>query len=139
MNNDLKAAATNRFASPYQDLLGYEICEVKEGLARIRLDVSKKHMNAASIPHGGVYATILDAALGIAGSTDPEFEDPRFAVTLNLNINYVSLARGPVLYVEGRKTGGGKSIYFSEGEITDEEGNVVATGSATFKFTKRPT
>ena len=137
MNSETTRHHAERFASPYQNLIGYEITDIEKGFARIRLDLAEKHLNPASIPHGGVYATILDAALGIAGSLDENNTAMKFAVTLNLNVNYIAQAKGSVLVAEGRRTGGGKSIYFSHGEVVDEEGNVVATATATFKYVNR--
>lgn len=137
MTNETTSNIARRFASPYQNLIGYEIFQIDAGLARIRLDLQEKHLNPASMPHGGVYATLLDAALGIAGSLDAQHDTPKFAVTLSLNVNYIGRAKGNILTAEGRKVGGGKNIYFSEGEVRDEDGNIVATGTANFKFVRR--
>ena len=55
-------------------------------------------------------------------------------VTLSLNVQYLSVASGQMLIAEGRKTGGGRSVAFAEGEIKDEHGTVVATATANFKY-----
>ena len=105
--------------------------------ARFELTLGPEHLNPLGIPHGGVYATILDTALGSSGgwTGDPDSFLP--SVTLNLNVSYLSQPRGGTrLICEGHRVGGGRSIYFAEGVVQDETGQVLARATGTFKMVK---
>ena len=58
------------------------------------------------------------------------------AMTLNLNVSYLSRPKGDLLIAEGRRVGGGKSTFFGEGVIMDETGEKIATASGTFRYRK---
>ena len=124
------------FASAYgfQDLIGFRKTEFREGYARFELDLGSQHMNRAMVPHGGVHCSLLDTALGAAGVYKGLPNDFRRAVTLNLNVSYLAAPKGRVLIAEGRRVGGGKTIYFSEGHVEDETGLILARASGTFRL-----
>lgn len=130
---------TGGFTSAYgfQDLIGFRKTAFREGYVRFELDLGPQHMNRAMVPHGGVHSGLLDAALGAAGVYDGSPNDFRPAVTLNLNISFLAVPRGRMLIAEGRRVGGGKTIYFSEGHVEDETGLVVARASGTFRLLSR--
>ncbi len=129
--------SSGRFSAPFQNLLGYEISHIEQDLGRVRLELVDEHMNPIGIPHGGIYATLLDVALGVSGSLDRLSGERLFAVTLNLNVNFVAPAKGSVLIAEGRRVGGGKSIYFAEGTVTDDKGTIIAHGTGSFKYLRK--
>lgn len=106
--------------------------------ARFELDLGPQHLNPMGIPHGGVYATILDTTLGSAGCWEGNPDTFRPSVTLNLTVNYLARPQGTRLICEARRVGGGKSIYFSEGEIRDDTGVVLARASGTFRVMTPP-
>ena len=109
-----------------------------DGFARFELTLGSQHMNPQGIPHGGVYATLLDTTLGSAGCWGGSPERFLPAVTLNINVSYLSRPGGTHLVCEARRVGGGASIFFSEGEITDDTGIVVARATGTFKLLRPP-
>ena len=116
--------------------LGIERVHFAEGIARFELDAEAQHLNRLGIPHGGVYATLLDSALGAAGCWAGSPDAFRPAVTLTLTVSFVGQPKGRRLIAEGRRVGGGRSIYFSEGEVRDETGALVAQASGSFKVVK---
>ncbi len=48
--------------SPYFSLLGIQVCELREGYAKVVVQLDQKHLNPFGGIHGGVYASILDTA-----------------------------------------------------------------------------
>ncbi|MCA0205393.1 MAG: PaaI family thioesterase [Proteobacteria bacterium] len=129
------AEETTAAAAPhgFLHLLGLKRAHFAEGIARFELEAAAQHMNRMGIPHGGVYATMLDSALGAAGCWAGAPDRFRPAVTLTLNVSFIGRPQGQRLIAEGRRVGGGRSIYFSEGEVRDELGVLVAQATGSFK------
>ena len=119
---------------PMQALIGMEMTHWTEGEARFRLPLRPALMNRYGIPHGGLYAVLLDTVMGYAGSWTGDPERRQMVMTLTLTTNFLSRPAGEILIGTGRRTGGGRSTYFAEGTVTDERGTLVATGSATFRY-----
>ncbi|MEJ2002692.1 MAG: PaaI family thioesterase [Maritimibacter sp.] len=120
--------------SPVQELLGFRLVEWADGFARCELPVSEKLHNRHGIPHGGIYATLLDSAMGYAGSYTGSADQRLMSMTLSLNVNFLSRPKGGLLIATGRRTGGGAKTFFTEGEILDETGEKVATGTGVFRY-----
>jgi len=119
---------------PFQAHIGFEITEWAQGFCRVEQPMVDHIGNRYGIPHGGVHATLLDTAMGYAICYTGDPDDKQLAMTLALNVQYHGVAKGNRLITEGRRTGGGRSTVFAEGEIKDEEGNVVATATAVFRL-----
>lgn len=119
---------------PLQRTLGYAITGWSDGSARVELELSEVHENRHGIPHGGIYALLIDTAAGFSGTYRGESEPSEKAMTLSMTANFVGLPRGRRLIAEGRKTGGGRASFFSSVEVRDELGTLVATGSAALRY-----
>ena len=119
---------------PFQALLGFTIDDWADGYCRLTQPMLDHLGNRYGIPHGGVMATLLDTALGFAVCYTGDPNDKQLVMTLSLNTQFLSVARGQTLIATGRKTGGGRSVAFAEGEIKDEQGNLIATATAVFKY-----
>ena len=118
----------------FQKLLGFELVDWSEGFARFELPLTDKLGNRYGIPHGGVYASILDTAMGFAGCFTGSAQDRRLAMTLSLNVNFLAQPKGGMLIAEGRRTGGGRKSYFAEAVVLDDTGEKVATGTGVFRY-----
>ncbi len=119
---------------PYQELLGFRIVDWRQDYAKVELDVADRHYNRHGLPHGGVHASLLDTAFGFASCWCPYPGRVRRAMTLSLNMNYVGQLRGSKMIAEARVTGGGRSNFFAEGEIRDDTGALLATGSGALRW-----
>lgn len=119
---------------PYQTLLGYEIAEWDVGRSLVTMPILDCHTNRHGLPHGGVYAALLDTAMGFAGSYTPPGEEKRFALTLSMTTNFLSRPKGSLLKTEGRVTGGGRNTFFAEASVTDDTGELIATAVGTFRI-----
>ncbi|HMB13476.1 MAG TPA: PaaI family thioesterase [Roseovarius sp.] len=120
--------------SALQTHLGYRLTEWRADFARVELPLTPVLMNRQGLPHGGMHATLLDTAMGFAGCYTGDPDRAQMALTLSLTVNYLGQARGEVLIAEAWRTGGGKSTYFAEGEVRDETGALIATGSGVFRY-----
>src|SRR3954467_7912346 len=124
-----------RAHSGYADLLGYQMTGRKVDYAEVTLKVGPQHLNRASIPHGGVLATLLDSAAGFAAAYAEDPEKPLAVVTLSINVMFIGQAGlGDILTARGKRIGGGKSIAFAEAEITNQDGKSIARAEGVFKY-----
>jgi acyl-CoA thioesterase len=123
-------ARANRFWS----YLGVEVEAAGEGWVRLRVPVRDDLRNAASAPvHGGVLATLVDAAIGGAlGTYGTAAAGGVDQATLDLNVSFVGAARGDVIVAEGKILRRGRTIAFGETRVTDATGTLVAIGRATY-------
>ena len=119
---------------PFQRLVGFEITEWSADGCRLELPLRDDLGNRYGLPHGGVHATLLDTAMGFAGSWTGSEAERRMAMTLALNVQYLSRPRGEMLIARGWKTGGGRSTFFAEGVVEDDTGEVIAKGTGTFRY-----
>ncbi len=119
----------------FADLIGYRLTAWREHEAEIALEVDARHMNRSGRLHGGVLATVIDAACGFAGCYQAPPDQGRRAMTLSLNTQYIGpVPVGTRLTASARRGGGGRRIFFSTCEVRDQDGRLVATGSATYRY-----
>ncbi|MBM7069642.1 PaaI family thioesterase [Actibacterium sp. 188UL27-1] len=131
-----EAENTDILEEPYefQKLLGFRMVDWTAERVIIQLPMRGELTNRYGIPHGGVHAAMLDTVMGYAGCYTGDPDHIRQAMTLTLNVNYLSRPKGDVLIAEGRKVGGGKRSFFAEGTVRDETGERIATGSGAFRY-----
>ncbi len=118
--------------NPYLESMGIKLDAWQPGHVTMSLLTGASHANRTGVVQGGVVATILDAAAGYAGLLS-ETGEPGQAATISLAINYVAPARIGALRVEGRLTGGGRKVFFSEARVFDAAGALVATAQGSFR------
>lgn len=124
-------------SSPFLASVGAELIDRREGSATIALDISDKHLRTRGIAHGGVIATLLDTAMGVAVST--RTPDGYFAVTSQLNVNFIRPGwDGERLLITGDISHTGKTTAVARAEVLTNDGARVAIGSATFSFVRNP-
>jgi uncharacterized protein (TIGR00369 family) len=104
--------------------------EVDEGRVAFSCEPDESLYNPIGSVHGGVMCTILDSALGCAAhSTLPAGIG---YTSIEIKVNYlrpVQMGAGKLTAI-GTVTKRGRRVIFAEGEVVDEEGNVVATASS---------
>lgn len=121
---------------PFQELLGYEMTGWTDGWSRFNQPVIPQLTNRHGIVHGGVYSVLLDTVMAHAGCYTGDAESRVMAITLSMNVSFLSRPKGKMLVAEGWRTGGGKSSFFAEGKIHDETGELIATGTGVFRYRK---
>ena len=121
--------------SGFRTLVGYTTRAWREGYGEVELLLAERHMNVMGRAHGGVYATILDAALGQATAWCAVPGNARFCVTLSLTVSYLDGAEaGTTLIAIGRVTAIEGRIATCSAEVRDETGRLCATGQASFMY-----
>ena len=118
-------------------LLGFRLAEWREGFARVTVDLDERHRNRQGGLHGGVTATLVDAATGYCGIYEPDPEKRRGNVTVSLNVNFVSRPRGASLTCTAETIRAGRRLYFASAEVRDDTGNLIATAEAVYAYVDR--
>jgi uncharacterized protein (TIGR00369 family) len=115
--------------SPMYCHMQMEVKEAGEGHSLITLNARQQLHSLYGMLHGGVAATLLDSACGIAlGSL---LEPGEMCVTVDLRINYIANLKEGTLEGRGRVIHRGKQTGVSEAEIRDQAGNLIAVGMST--------
>ena len=121
--------------SGFNKVNGLRIVKWQDGEAMLRVDLRSDHLNPLGLVHGGLYATMLDVALAMSGNFRKAPDDLLPGLTLSLTLQYYAPLHLQDEYAiaKGRRTGGGKSIFFAEGEVLAPDGRVIAVASGVFK------
>jgi uncharacterized protein (TIGR00369 family) len=103
------------------------------GRGRLELVVAEGHLRTFGILHGGIFATLLDAAMGLsAASVAPEGHD---VVTVQLGVNFIRpVGPGERLVATGQVEHAGRRTAVARGEIRTDGGDLAALGTGTFMF-----
>jgi uncharacterized protein (TIGR00369 family) len=120
---------------PVAKLIGFNLRSVERGRAVLDLEAGPQHWNPMGGLHGGILCDLTDAAMGIAYSSTLE-EGEAFA-TVELKINFLRPVKQGLLIAEGRVVSGGRTLGYTEAEVRDEDGRLIAKASSTCK-TLRP-
>jgi len=116
---------------PFAEFLGIQIVGNEPGKARLTMALRPELMNSFHDAHGGVVMALADVALAVAAITQDG--SARGAITVDLSVSFLGPGKG-TLRAEARCLRAGRSLAFSEGEILDAEGHLVAKALGTFKL-----
>jgi len=123
--------------SPFLQSLGVTLVKRETGQAALHLNVGESHLRTRGIAHGGVIASLLDTAMGIAVAT--KMPPGCFTVTAQLNVNFIRPAwKGENLDIQGTVRHSGQTTAVAQAEVRTESGLLVATSSGTFSHVKDP-
>ncbi|MCI4368490.1 MAG: PaaI family thioesterase [Thermoplasmata archaeon] len=102
-----------------------------EGVGTVRGVVEKKHLNINGVVHGGVYATILDTAMGAAVVS--LLAKGEVTATTSLYVEFLRPAReGHELVARGEVQRRGRHLAFVRGLLTDAEGVTLGQAQGTW-------
>jgi len=116
---------------PILSTVGFDLDVVEEGRVVFTLEPAEHHYNPIGSVHGGVFATVLDSALGCAVHSVL----PAGAGYTSLDLN-VKFLRGMTVDTgratcEGRVVQRGRRTALAEATLTDERGRLLATATST--------
>lgn len=109
-------------------LVGLGEPEVDDGTARLVLEADERHLNVAGTVHGGLLATLVDAAMGAAVRS---LTDSEGAATSQLTITYLRPGTTGSLEVTARVSKRGDSLTMCEAEV-EQDGKALVHALATF-------
>lgn len=116
---------------PSARLLGWRFVslDAEAGVLRCAFTATEVFLNPAGVIQGGILASMLDEAMGPV--TAAVSGGAVFAQTLEMKISYLRAARPGEIFGEARLVQRGRDILFLDGRLTDGDGRVLATASAT--------
>jgi acyl-coenzyme A thioesterase 13 len=120
----------------YDFLLGDQhltFLSASRGSFKAHLKLSAKHVNSRKTIHGGVTATLVDWAGGLAIATHGL---EKTGASVDIHVNYISTAHvGDLIEIEGTANKVGRSMAFTSVKLTKlvdgELGPIIATASHT--------
>ena len=114
--------------------LGAEVEAADDGSARIAFEVTDEHLNPAGTLHGGVLATLVDTAMGVAvRTTTGEGEVP---ATSQLTVTYLRPGKPGPLSVTARLRTRGEHLTVCEADV-QQDGKDLVHAVATFALLER--
>jgi uncharacterized protein (TIGR00369 family) len=132
-DTERKAEGVKRFRG-FMAEMGATLTVWELDRAVIEMDVGDVHLNAIDVVHGGVIAALIDTAGAHSGIFCTVPGNIRQAMTVSLNVNLMGNVASGRLMADARKRGGGKTIFVASCDVTDEAGNLLATGEVTCRY-----
>ena len=109
--------------------LGARIAEAEPGRVVLELEAGPQHRHGGGVVQGGVITQIADAAMGMSLATYQP--DGIWNTTVELKINFVRPAVSGRLRAVGRVVEMSETLLFSEADVFDERGRLIARASST--------
>lgn len=135
MTNAKTISEDQTASRPYYRLLGLQVeAGTPAGHSSIRLESRAELENSRGDVHGGVVASMLDAAMGVAVRS--LLVNGASVATASLTVNYLEPARAPLL-AKGRVVRRGGTISSAEAVVEDGARRIVAHAIGTMRIIAR--
>ena len=116
--------------NPFFDSLDIYFAALGDGAAELEIPVAKMHYNFLGVVHGGVFAGLMDAAMGMAVMTKNQIGN-----ICSMQMNYLKQAgKGDVLKAEATVTQTDEAHCFCTCTIQNQRNDVLATGQGVFQI-----
>lgn len=128
---NVKRAEALLVAKPdgWMETLGARITESEPGRVVLELEARPQHRHGGGVVQGGVITQIADAAMGMSLATLQE--DGLWNTTIELKINFIRPVVSGHIRAVGRVVEMRQTLFFSEADVIDERGRLVARASST--------
>lgn len=115
---------------PFNKLIGIRVMRRHSDGVTIECKMREDHKNVAGVMHGGVAATMADAAVGIALAS--HFQGRRPCTTTDLKINYLRpIAEGKIV-ARSHLLRVGKQLCVGRVDMLDSQGKMAAVAIVTY-------
>ena len=120
---------------PFYRYMGIRLTRLSWGRSEIRMRVGKGLTQNAGFAHGGVSASLIDSAVGLALCTMIGKVD--LITTINLQVNFLAPAKPGLLTARGEIIHKGKRIAVGDAKVADQKGKMGSQGAATEMILKK--
>ncbi len=114
---------------PYFELQTMSLLEITYGRSKMKIDLKRDHLQPFGVVHGGVFASLIDAAGFWAVYSQAETNVGM--TTVELKINYLAPAVDGQLIATGNCIKIGKTLGLGEARVENESGKLLAHGTTT--------
>ena len=111
--------------------LGYDVVAAERGRVLVAVEPSEDHLNPAGTVHGGLAATLLDSAMGLAVQSTLEKGFAQTTLEFKISLVRSITPRTGRITAEGRVLNCGRRVGTAEGRLTDGTGRLLAHGTTT--------
>ena len=109
--------------------IGAKVSEVEAGRADVYIDVEEVHLNGTGTLHGGVYASLIDNAMGLSVLALVGVR----SATIQMDVHFLgSVSEGRII-CRSEVVHRTRRTATAEAKVQDETGNLVAMGTGTFR------
>lgn len=128
--NPAHAQALKEIANkgPFLQLLPMQITELDYGYCKLETPLSEKLNNPFGIPHGGVFASIIETATYWAVYCG--IDEDKGITTIDVKMDNLSSTKEGKLIAEGRQIKIGRTVCLAEAHVRDENGKLLAYGNS---------
>ena len=116
---------------PMAQTLNFWLAEVDKGYAVFECEPQEYHYNPIGVIHGGLAATLLDSALGVAVHTTLEKGMAYTTVQINVNLTRGIHNNIKKLRAIGKVIHSGRQVATAEARLVDENDKLYAHGTTT--------
>jgi uncharacterized protein (TIGR00369 family) len=109
--------------------IGAKVEEVEPGRSVLHIDVEDIHLNGTGTMHGGVYASLIDNAMGLSVLA---LVGVRTA-TIQMNVHFLGAVNSGRITCESEVLHRTRRTATAEAKVYDSEGNLVALGTGAFR------
>jgi acyl-CoA thioesterase len=120
---------------PFNALLGLEVKEIHDDGITIECPIRPDLWNGMGVVHGGVTATLADAAVGMALMQKHGGEQP--ATTVEMKVNYLRPAGKGSLLARSHLLKAGTTLAVGRVDIHDSAAHLIATALITYMYVGR--
>jgi uncharacterized protein (TIGR00369 family) len=111
--------------------LGYDVVAAERGRVLVAVEPTEEHLNPAGTVHGGLAATLLDSAMGLAVQSTLEKGFAQTTVEFKISLLRPITPETGRITAEGRVLNCGRRVGTAEGRLTDDNGRLLAHGTTT--------
>ncbi|WP_322991281.1 PaaI family thioesterase [Limnohabitans sp.] len=122
---------------PFVHHLGFTLEKFEGGESELFFAPRAEHHNSFDVTHGGAVMTLLDVVMATAARS---VEQNMGVVTIEMKTSFMRPAKvppGEKLVGRGLLQHRTRSMAFTEGRIYDNEGQLCAMATGTFKYVAR--
>jgi len=128
--------------SPSAELMGSEFVsfDAEKGELTTRFTPPPSFASPRGAVQGGLIAGFLDEVMGgaLLAVTDHGEGEVRLPLNLDMNLTFMRMVPLSPIIAKGRVVKHGKRVAFLEGELLDEDGNMLARATSTALPTPLP-
>ncbi len=115
----------------FWEYVGGKLERLSDEEVHVTLQAKRHHLNGIGILNGGVHASLLDNAMGIAAMAARPAEK---VVTSALHLHYLAPVKLELIHVRAKVLHETRSMITTEGRLTGEDGRLCAYATASYRI-----